>query len=54
MEETVETIEPAENNEVISAEENATNVGELTVVDLYNEHDNEELEEFNKNIISSL
>ena len=42
------------NPEDISAEENSTNVGELSIVDLYNEHDNEPIEEFNNNIVSSL
>ena len=41
-------------DEVISSEENDTNVGELQIVDLYNGHDNKIIEEFNNNITSTL
>ena len=41
-------------NEEAIIEENNTNVGELQVTDLYNEKQNEVLEEFNNGIISSL
>ncbi len=35
-------------------EEDDTNVGMLHVVDLYNEHDNHDIDKFNKNIISTM
>ena len=38
----------------ISSEENDTNVGELQIVDLYNEHDNKIIDEFNNNITSTM
>ena len=40
--------------ENISLEENNTDVGELSLVDLYNGHDNEDIKEFNSHLISSL
>ena len=53
-----EVVEENVNEEPISEEaiieENNTNVGELQVTDLYNEKQNEVLEEFNNGIISSL
>lgn len=39
---------------VITSEENDTNVGELQLVDLYNDQDNKIIEEFNNNITSTL
>ena len=38
----------------ISFEENDTTVGELQLVDLYNDEDNKIIEEFNNNITSTL
>lgn len=46
--------EVVENDENIAVETDDTNVGELQITDLYNEHSNEIIEEFNNGIISSL
>ena len=43
-----------EETETLSLEENNTNVGQLQIANLYDEHDNEAIEEFNKNIVSNL
>ncbi|MBR1385923.1 MAG: DUF2357 domain-containing protein [Bacilli bacterium] len=45
---------PDEPTDEVSLSENDTNVGEVQIVNLYNEHDNQLIDEFNKNIISNL
>lgn len=48
------TVIPDESTDEVSLNENDTNVGEVQIVNLYNEHDNQLIDEFNKNIISNL